>query len=576
MADKPKKISLWEIKIEGVAYSRLLNFRGVEAAGEHGRLFLELLLEKELSQDEILALGQKTIKVKTPEGAIIFCGVPCHVLQKERGGEIFLELQVASLSVLLDREARSRTFQGANKTWKKVLDKVKETASDAEIKAANESETIKTMLYQDKQTDWAFLRRLAESYGRQIFADTKSEGAKVSLGVLPFKTKNAPLVLWEEGRHVNILEANRVLKNTDSKARTAYFTETTVVTGDLQVGVGYGFSYDGKEQVAVQSQIVTEGSNLLNYLTLCPKEGAKPAAFAELSLARKPKYLTGKVLEAKGKNGKESNVIKVQFDCDKSQDKNDAYYIPYANVISNYMYSMPDEGDRVSVYFEENGALMAIGSLRPTEEAKKKLDEASPEKKGFSYGEQLMELTEKSLSLTAGKKAKSAVLTEDENGITLTAKKNVLFKSSGDLKFQSNAGTSLKSGGAKAEKVTLSDFVKELDKKSGYKAQEAKKSEGGSGGSGGNFTVKAGKTLLLKVGDSSLEISKGAIKTRKLTTLGMIPGIGVGPGTPAKIGPGRVNNRSKVISAEHGAKDRSRSTEGGGVTGDRKRISRSG
>ena len=576
MADKPQKISLWEVKIEGVAYSRLLNFRAIETAGEHGRLFLELLLEKELSQEEILALGQKTIKVKTPEGAIIFCGVPCRAAQKARQGEICLELHLASLSVLMDREARSRTFQGASKTWKKVLDTVKETAKDAEIKADNESETIKTMLYQDKQTDWAFLHRLAESYGRRIFADSKSEGAKVSLGVLPFKAKKDPLILWEEGRTVNILEANRVLKNTDSKARTAYFTETTVATGDLLVGVGYGFSYGGKEQVVVQSRIITEGSNLLNYLTLCPKEGVRPAAFDELSLARQPKYLTGKVLEAKGKNGKENNVIKVQFDCDQKQDKNDAYYIPYANVVNNYMYSMPDEGDRVSVYFEENGTLMAIGSLRPTEEAKKKLDDASPEKKGFCYGEQSIEMTDKALSLTVGKKSASALLKGNDKGITLTAKKNVLFKSSGDLKFQSNTGASLKSGGAKEEKAALSDLVKALDKKTGYKASEEKKNNDSSGGSGGKFTVKAGSTLLLKVGDSAVEVSKGTIKTRKLTTTGLIPGIGVGPGTPAKIGPGTVINRSSTINAEHGAKDRARSNEGGGATGDRKRISRGG
>ena len=113
---------------------------------------------------------------------------------------------------------------------------------------------------------------------------------------------------------------------------------------------------------------MTEGSTLVNYIVLIPKEGCRAEARDELRETNRGKYLAGKVLEAQGKdkgNSGRDNCVKVQFDCDKSQDKAKARWIPYMNIVNNYMYSMPDEGDRVSVYFEENGTILAIGSLRP-------------------------------------------------------------------------------------------------------------------------------------------------------------------------------------------------------------------
>ena len=88
--------------------------------------------------------------------------------------------------------------------------------------------------------------------------------------------------------------------------------------------------------------------------------------------------------------------------------------------------------------------------------------------------------------------------------------------------------------------------------------------------------IKSGGTLLLKVGDSSIEVSKGNIKTRALFTGAYIPGPGAGTGSPAAIGPGKPSNRSSGINAEHGEKDRSRLKEGGRISNDNKRISKGG
>ena len=629
MAQQSERFVLRDIKVEAFSYRCLLDIRIEEQAGNHGMCYLEAAISQALKPSEVLALGQRRkITLKTPKGGIVFCGQIVRAVQEEREGKYFLRVVAQTLSAQLDRQKKSRTFQSPEKTLKQVLSEVASQSgcSKPDITAgAAGGEKIPQMLYQDFQTDWEFLHRLAESSGKLLFADGKTDMLRVGVGVIPFKGDKTQPILWERGRRVPAGHCERIQKNTYEKARTAYFIETDVVSNELRLGAGYSISYDGKEQIVTRSRIVTEGSTLVNYLTLLPKEGCRSAAWAELREVNRGKYLSGKVLEAmgtdKGKKGHD-NCIKVHFDCDKSQSKKDACWIPYANVVNNYVYSMPDEGDRVSVYFEENGTLLAIGSLRGTDSAaQSRLQDCKPENRSFLSTDQLMEFQPKELSLVAGKKAKDAFLKEtDEKGIFLQAKKNVLMESSGDIVLQAASGktmsnqtnlaiphgvaygvytsmmgrpsstmlnpaggmlgenpSSMKSGGAPLEKVQISDLAKELDKKAEKGSDNKQKSSsGGASGGSGKMTIKAGKTLLLKVGDSSIEVSKRDIKTRALFTVGYIPGVGVGSGSPSVIAPGRVSSRSASIKAEHGEKDRPRLKEGGRGTNDNKRISRTG
>ena len=628
MAQQTERLVLRDIKVEAFAYRRILDLIIEERAGFHGICRLEAAIPQALKPSEVLALGQgRKITLKTPQGGIVFCGMIVRAVQEEREGTCFLRVAAQTLSAKLDRQKKCRTFQSPEKTLKQVLSEVasKSGCKKPDITGgASAGEKIPQMLYQDFQTDWEFLHRLAESSGKLLFADGKTDVLRVGVGVIPFKGDKAQPILWERGRRIPAGHCERIQKNTLEKARTAYFIETDVASNDLRLGAGYSLSYDGKEQIVTRSRIVTEGSTLVNFLTLLPKEGCRAAAWEELRETNRGKYLSGKVLEAMGadkeKKGQD-NCVKVHFDCDKSQNKKEARWIPYDNVVNNYVYSMPDEGDRVSVYFEENGTLLAIGSLRGTDSAaQSRLQDCKPENKSFLSEDQLLEFQPKELSLVAGKKGKDALLKEtDEKGIFLQAKKNVLMESSGDLVLQAASGStmsnqvklavphgvaygiytatmgtpsstmlnpmggmlgespsSLKSGGAASEKPQLSDLAKELDKKA-EKGNDAKQTSSSGGASGsGKMTIKAGKTLLLKVGDSSIEVSKRNIKTRALFTVGYMPGVGMGNGSPSVIAPGRVNNRSASIQAEHGAKDRPRLKEGGRGTNDNKRISRAG
>ncbi len=620
MADTPaKRIALRELKVDGISCSSIVALRVEEEAGKHGICQLEVTVADPLKTSELLSMGQQKLKVKLQNGGMVFCGVVVRAVQEERHGTYFLRVTAQSLSGQLDRTAQSRTFQSETKTLQQVLSRVaSETTSEKpDIKSAKGQDKISQMLYQDRQTDWEFLHRLAESRGSVIFADGKTDVPRVSIGPLPFKGGEPGAVITERGRRALIGQCECIRKNTDSKISPAYFVEIEVMTNDLTLGAGYGLSYDGKEQIVKRSYITTEGSVLINYVTLIPKEGCRAGAKDELRETNRGKYLAGKVLEAQGKdkgNSSRHNCVKVHFDCDKKQDKSEARWIPYMNIVNNYMYSMPDEGDRVSVYFEENGTILAIGSLRGD---KPKIDDCKPENKTFLSEDEFIEFQPKELSIVAGKKAGNVLLKEsDDKGIVLMAKKDVVMESSSNIVLQASTGktlsnqsqmaaahmtgytaytstggvppssmlnaaggmigasaSSLKSEGTAAVTPKLSEFAKELDKKTGEKAENKPSSKSSSSSGGGDLKIKAGKTLILKSGDSSIEVSKGDIKTKVLFTASYIPAGGAG-GRPAAIGPGRPSGRAANIKAERGAKDRGWLKEGGKTTNDNKRISK--
>lgn len=100
--------------------------------------------------------------------------------------------------------------------------------------------------------------------------------------------------------------------------------------------------------------------------------------------------------------------VKVHFDVNESQSEAEACWIPYENSVNNYMYSMPDVGDRVFVYHEENGKKMAQGSV----------------------------------IMQAGRQGiNSSVITmSDEAGISIHSTQDIVFEAKQDIKVQAAQG----------------------------------------------------------------------------------------------------------------------------------------
>ena len=593
-------MTIADLKVAGVDYKELIGIEIFEKAHDHGICTLTGIVADDFDPKLILNWNKTPVTVKADKD-IIFGGLISRCKLDERIGAKILTVTALSLSCKLAQSARSSmTFQSAKKKLSEVLSTVEKANKPAEINCWQDN-PIADFIYRDRQTDWEFLTGIAERCGQMLFVDSKTDKLRVSVGVKAFNTFDADDTMTLLRRSVPMDFYKRLEQNTYEGARSCYFTETDLLTFEPKIGVGSAVNYENAAQTVIASHVYLHKNVLYNAIKLRHAEGCRADAWDVMKHFDRFYYLNGKVLEAKDTD------VKVQFDVDEKQSKDEALDIPYESPVSNYLYTMPDANEKVFVYVDRIRQA-AMGSLRSKEVGDKYTD------RSFKIKNAALLVDEKKTSFAAGEK----VSLVEEGGIKLNASKNIIFSSKGDIIIQSAQGlmpdnqlimaaahmagyarylaglgqppsvqfnpagstvgkvdAQIKNAGAKKETVELSDLAKELDKLTGRK-NKSSESKSSGGGSGGKIILEGKKGALLEVKDSSLgmEGKNLNVKTRALMQVGYIPMPGGGRGSLSKFEGGNPKNRSEKITVEHGAEDRSRSKEKVEPTADDKNISR--
>lgn len=616
--------ALADIEVKGIEYELLLGLSIAESAGAHGRCSLDMRVAKETEPTELLKGKERTVEVMYGEDRL-FAGIVTDMqLLPQENRSMVMHVELATMSMLLHRERRTRTFQNEKKTLKTILDEVAKPYKEvkAVLEAEQPEEKIPRLVCQNNETDWEFLTRLAAQLGKRLFVDARSDTIHVSTGVKSFAKRGKEQSVTS-AMQVSYLACARAERNTDEKARPIYYQQR--VTDMLLPGFGAGSTSkaDNVQLAVVESRVEEHGGSLRNYLVYMPLEGIRPSAWQELAGWGRGHLLHGRVLEADAK----TCTVKVQFDCDEKQSKDEALAIPYESLAGNYLFAMPDAGDPVDVYYEDSGELVAIGCHQAAgkraarEDGKKEGGKEKPERKlderGIMNEGNLLEFTKEGVLLAATAAKKETAATLDAKGIELRAKADVILEGKGSLYIHSAQGQvpdgqtkymvkhavgygqymaglgqppttmpappsgmvgtdtgSVKKAGAQLAKAVRSEEAKRWDKLSGFQPREAKQ-ESAKAAKGGKVEVKAGKELMLKVGDSSIYLKGGKVevKTRALFQAGY--GIAKPPTGSCSFKPGSPASRSaQSMNPAHGAADRKRSKEGDKKIHDRKKISR--
>lgn len=597
---KKISVSLSELKIEGVTYKQLIDIDISENVGQHGVCRFSVIVDEKFDTKTILSWNKTQVKVKADKD-IIFCGIICQCRLDDRINVKYLHVTAKSLSCKLESARKSMTFQDAKKKFSAITSVVEKDYKPAEISCWKD-ETVAEMIYRENLSDWEFLTELAERHGQVLFADSKTDKLRISVGFKAFKefTADDSFIFLRKNLPINFYK--RLEANTYDGARATYFIETDLFTYDVKIGVGYGVNYENISQAVIASHVYLYENILRNDITLRPAEGCRADAWDVVKHFDKFYYITAKVLEAKDTN------VKVQFDCDEKQDKNAALDIPYESPVSNYLYTMPDVDDKVFVYVDHIRQA-AMGSLR----AKEVSDDYKDRSFKVAKNSALIFDTKK----TEFNAAEKTLMSEEDN-VKFSTPKDIIFSCKGDLIIQSAQGlmpdnqltmapahmagyaqylagvgqpatvqfnpagstvgkvtTEITNSGSKAEKVELSDLAKELDKLTGRKDKNSENKDSG-GGSGGTIKLDGKKSSMIGVKDSSIEM-KGSdlnVKTPALMQVGYIPMAGGGTGSLSKFEGGNPKNRSDQINSEKGSEDRSRVKEQVAKTPDDKSISR--
>ncbi|MBE5988921.1 MAG: hypothetical protein E7250_14455 [Paenibacillaceae bacterium] len=320
-------------------------------AGDHTKLKIQGVVRENSYHQLIIADTRTDVQVQLsdqPEN--LFWGIVTHidiqvsVSEGKQYQELYLEAR--SFSSLLDKNKQYRSFQKQNASYKEIIEFIIKDyqGSNYIINPELTEKFLNRFTVQYNETDWEFLKRIASFLHVPLVASHNTKGAKFTFGVI-WKTKVFEISKEDECQ-VEIIHSSINKSETaedDYQGEQQYFkwkvdsTETPVFeVGDCVLYKGIR-CYVKKADVAIQNHIITQ---------VCYLYGKKGFYAPE----ERNKFITGLSLPGSVKEVK-NNQIKVSLDIDASNE-NECWFL-YSTFYSTF-YCMPENGDRVNLYFPDN------------------------------------------------------------------------------------------------------------------------------------------------------------------------------------------------------------------------------
>ncbi|MCH5343811.1 MAG: hypothetical protein J1E64_07210, partial [Acetatifactor sp.] len=366
-------------------------------ANEYGTLYLCLTIpDMEEKPDERLE-GQP-LAVFTPQGEEIFAGLCTNASLGCKNGYVEMSLEAKGHAYVTDQTPKNRTFQSSEKTMGQIADMVLEEYS---VSLQVERDIpIEQMLSQQEETDWQFLKRIANQFGMMLFTDIKSSQIRIHIGTVAFS--DCELILENEYAVKDIAAYWDVKQNVRKDASAYEFLQTGGSTSDLTVGSGCVTQGKGAPQIVTKSEIISEGGMLRNEILLTYVDGVIPTSMtasgqshAAGSIGRTEatsftSVLTGEVTGVYGTD------IEVEFD----EGQGGVRRIPYTTSLGNDIYVMPDKGDKVFCYYDNSGEIVALGSKF---ENTSYPDFNKPNEKSFTANNRMIKFLEDGIDLIANR-----------------------------------------------------------------------------------------------------------------------------------------------------------------------------
>ena len=289
------------IKINGFEKENIINFEITKKVNSHSECSFEFIISDDY--EKYLGMVNKDIIINN-EDDYIFCGyidkVTAEPNTSRRG--IFIKIHAFSYSKRIDLETKKRIFQNPDKDLKGIYDYIK-SKSKSEIAFDGDNKNSQPIL-QNNETDFAFILRLAQRYGYQLFVDdcdVKNKNARLRIEK---HSDNSALKLKEnpEKLHYSISCDN------SSKKDFARFT-----LNETYLNLGQIIEISGVKRYVAEIKIKLDNHNLYKYhYVLYDLESLYE--FEQIT-EKQPVSLKAIVIDNNDTENK--GRIKVKFDCDK-------------------------------------------------------------------------------------------------------------------------------------------------------------------------------------------------------------------------------------------------------------------
>ena len=151
-------------------------FEYLSCVNRHETCFFSAWIKKE-DADAARGMAGKDVTFEDEENRFKFTGHVTDVATSCYVSGVRIDVNSVGKSYLYDQDKVSRVFQNGEKKLSDILSEL-ESMSDVDYpnksKGDKENPKIKSILFQDNETDWSFIVRLANRYGLRLFPQEKT------------------------------------------------------------------------------------------------------------------------------------------------------------------------------------------------------------------------------------------------------------------------------------------------------------------------------------------------------------------------------------------------------------------
>ena len=417
------------IRVESPYKIKIINEIRMEAKpNEHGKLHLNGIVDEVANttttvnasfEDDIHVFDDNT-------GDTIFKGLISKVKTTNKNGVYYIDLEAISGSFRYDVEKKSRSFQDIEMEYPDLIkEAIKDYSGNGFINTIGDGVKIERPIFQYKETDWEFVKRMASRFHSVIVCDPTEKSSRFYFG-------------FPEGKSYEMADGTPYTASKDLYAYnmaggseegfhdTDFFYYEVECTDKYNIGDEIVFK-NKKLYVSEVSAYTSKGILRYKY-RLSRKEGIYQKEIYNAAL--KGLSLEGKVLEVKGE------LVRLHLDIDKDQPKSKAFWFPFVPPTGNIMYCMPIVDTKASLYISDISGdnAIIIGCVRENGDICEKTGNSDIRYFGTEHGSEL-KMAPTGISFTGGSKETLRLSLEDSEGIKLTSHKKLTFGATEEIKF---------------------------------------------------------------------------------------------------------------------------------------------
>ena len=428
--------------------------RGIIRVGSEERLFVNA------------EAGSAALYITDEDGEQqnLFCGIIDSMEVENIGKVKSAHIILTGATKLMDCSVCTRTFQNVAMTYGKLLCIINSGYESVMfLQNCGQGEAIRKMTVQYKETDWEFVMRLASHLGQPIIPNYGNGGIRYSFGLStasPEKSIEAVGYNAGNAREEYLEKSLNGVRGIMPEDFTFYIVKSrdALELGDRVIFMEHTFYVH-----EVESSLA--GEELVHTYILRREGGFRmPYSYND--------RIVGASLDA-SVTATKNDMVKVAVNVDCGRKGTGAKWFPYSTVYSSPdgtgWYCMPEEGDRVRLYFpserEEDAYVISainFGNMGGSEMGD--APRSNPDRKSISnkYGKQI-ELTPTRIILTNNNGM--YICLDDDKGIEIKCDKAVEITADGNLIMKSDTGLDIQAADyielvQGSSKLTLRDELK--------------------------------------------------------------------------------------------------------------------